>query len=121
MDLLGSASRNPRAPASRVSMLDAVSCNVGWRLAAGLAAVALVLAPAAAADPECSSCVQGKEAIDDQVLRRHVQLTANDDLHQYCESLLRNVLKSGRVARVDSPPDFVASCEDEGRVLIAGQ
>lgn len=102
-------------------MLDVVSCNVGWRLAAGLAAVALVLAPAAAADPECSSCVQGKEAIDDQVLRRHVQLTANDDLHQYCESLLRNVLKSGRVARVDSPPDFVASCEDEGRVLIAGQ
>lgn len=101
-------------------MLDSVS-KLGWKLAGACATAALVLAPAAAADPECSSCQQGKEAIDDQVLHRHVQLTATDDLHQYCESLLRNVLKSGRVARVDSPPDFVASCEDEGRVLIAGQ
>ncbi len=100
-------------------MFDFVSCTLGWKLAGATAA--LVLAPVATADPECSSCEQGKEAIDDQVLRRHVQLTATDDLHQYCESLLRNVLKSGRVARVDSPPDFVASCEDEGRVLIAGQ
>ncbi|WP_234786440.1 hypothetical protein [Mycolicibacter sinensis] len=90
-------------------------------LATAVTTAALVVAPAAAADSECSACAQGKEAIDDQVLRRHVQLTANDDLHQYCESLLRNVLKSGRVARVDSPPDFVASCEDEGRMLIAGQ
>ncbi|MCV7386367.1 hypothetical protein H7K14_21410 [Mycolicibacter longobardus] len=102
-------------------MLESVSGRFGWRSAAGIFAATLVLAPAAAADPECSSCEQGKEAIDDQVLHRHVPLTATDDLHQYCESLLRNVLKSGRVARVDSPPDFVASCEQEGRVLIAGR
>ena len=49
-------------------MFDFVSCILGWKLAG--AAAALVLAPTATADPECSSCEQGKDAIDDEVLRR---------------------------------------------------
>lgn len=52
----------------RLSMFDFVSCILGWKLAG--AAAALVLAPTATADPECSSCEQGKDAIDDEVLRR---------------------------------------------------
>jgi hypothetical protein len=28
-------------------------------------------------------------------------------------------LKSGKIARVDSGPDFIAGCQDEGRALLA--
>jgi hypothetical protein len=49
----------------------------------------------------------------------HVQLTPGTDLHQYCETLLRSDLKSGQIARVDSPPDYVTGGQDEGRALLA--
>jgi hypothetical protein len=90
----------------------------GVRLVAGIGAVTFVFAPAAGADPGSPSYGQGKQAIDDQVLNRHVQLSPSTDLSQYCESLLKNVLKSGLMPRVDSAPDFYAGCQDEGRVLI---
>jgi hypothetical protein len=98
-----------------------VSCNPGLRLAAVISAVVFVFAPAARADSGSPSWDQGKQAIDDQVLHRHVQLTPSDDLYVYCQSLLGNVLKSGMIARVDSPPDFVAGCQDEGRALLGSQ
>jgi hypothetical protein len=46
-------------------------------------------------------------------------LTPGTDLHAYRETLLRSDLKSGQVARVDSPSDYVTGCQDEGRVLLA--
>ena len=73
------------------------------------------------ADSGSPSYEQGKQAIDDQVLNRHVQLTPSTDLYQYCDILRGNVLKSGLMARVDSPSDFIAGCQDEGRELIASQ
>jgi hypothetical protein len=98
-----------------------VSCNPGLTLVAVISAVVFVFSPAARADSGSPSYNQGKQAIDDQVLRRHVQLTPSDDLHEYCQSLLGNVTKSGMMPRVDSPPDFVAGCQDEGRALLASQ
>ncbi|MBS9535025.1 hypothetical protein KIH27_15655 [Mycobacterium sp. M1] len=93
----------------------------GRYLVAFGAAAAIALAASAGAEPGCASCEQGKQAIDDQVLHRHVHLTPSDDLNQYCQSLLRNVLKSGIVAKVDSASDFVAGCEEEGHALLASQ
>jgi len=98
-----------------------VSWNPGLRLVAVISAGAVVFAPAARADSGSPSYEQGKQAIDDQVLNRHVQLKPSTDLEQYCRSLLGNVLKSGLIPRVDSPPDFVAGCQDEGRALQASQ
>jgi len=91
----------------------------GLTLAAVISAAAVVFAPAAGADPGSPSYNQGKQAIDDQVLNRHVQLTPGADLYQYCDRLRANVLKTGSMARVDSPPDFIAGCQDEGNALIA--
>jgi hypothetical protein len=91
----------------------------GWTLAAVISAATVVFAPAAGADPGSPSYNQGKQAVDDQVLNRHVQLTPGTDLYQYCDRLRANVLKTGSMARVDSPPDFIAGCQDEGNALIA--
>jgi hypothetical protein len=82
-----------------------------------MSAAAAVLCPAAAADPGSPSYQQGKQAIDDQVQLHHVQFPAGTNWQDYCQEELRNVLKSGKVARVDSPPDFIAGCSDEGRAL----
>lgn len=85
-------------------------------LPAVFSAVTFVLAPAAGADPGSPSYNQGKQAIDDQVYRHHVRMTADwfQDL-DYCRQLLGNALKSGLMPRVDSPSDFIAGCQDEGR------
>lgn len=91
----------------------------GLTLAAVISAAAVVFAPAAGADPGSPSYNQGKQAIDDQVLNRHVQLPPGTDLYQYCDRLRANVLKTGMMARVDSPTDFIAGCQDEGNALIA--
>lgn len=81
----------------------------------------VVFCPAAAADPGSPSYEQGRQSIDDAVHEYHVQLTPGTELHEYCETLLRSDLKSGQIARVDSPSDYVAGCEDEGRALLASQ
>ena len=96
-----------------------VSSIRGLTLAAVISAAAVVFAPAAGADPGSPSYNQGKQAVDDQVLNRHVQLTPGTDLYQYCDRLRANVLKTGSMARVDSPSDFIAGCQDEGNALIA--
>jgi hypothetical protein len=48
-----------------------------------------------------------------------VDFNAGTDLNQYCQQVLLGDLKSGKIARVDSGPDFIDGCQDEGRVLLA--
>ena len=98
-----------------------VSWIPGLRLVASIGAAVVVLCPSAAADPGSPSYQQGKQSIDDAVHQYHVQLTPGTDLHAYCETLLRSDLKSGQIARVDSPSDYVTGCQDEGRVLLTSQ
>lgn len=71
------------------------------------------------ADPSSPSYGQGKQAIEEQVQQYHVQLNPSTDLGQYCQRVMMSDLKSGKIGRVDSPPDFIAGCQDEGRTLIA--
>lgn len=96
-----------------------VKCSRGLSVAAAVSAAAVVFAPAAAADPDSPSYGQGKQAIDEQVQQYHVQLSPGTDLNQYCQRVLNSDLKSGKIGRVDSGPDFIAGCQDEGRTLIA--
>jgi hypothetical protein len=98
-----------------------VSWIPGLRLVAGVSAAVVVFCPAAAADPGSPSYQQGKQAIDDQVQQHHVQFPVSTDWQQYCQDELRNVLKSGKVPRVDSSSDFIAGCQDEGRALAVSQ
>ncbi|ORJ52601.1 hypothetical protein B5M45_30915 [Mycobacterium simiae] len=97
--------------------------SVGQKSGAGLAAavsvVAVLLAPAANADGQSPSYLQGKQAIDEQVLNLHVQLGDTFGLDRYCKTLLQNALRTGQILKVDSPSDFVAGCQDEGRALVA--
>jgi hypothetical protein len=98
-----------------------VSRNRGLRLVASTGAAVVVFCPSAAADPGSPSYQQGKQSIDDAVHQYHVQLTPSTDLHDYYETLLRSDLKSGQIATVDVPSDYVAGCQDEARVkLIPG-
>ncbi|WP_144207204.1 hypothetical protein [Mycobacterium tilburgii] len=80
-----------------------------------------VFARAAAADPNSPSHGQGKQAIDEQVQQHHVRLDPATDLNEYCHQVLMGSLKSGKIARVDSGPDFIAGCQDEGRALLASR
>lgn len=96
-------------------------CSHGLRLATVLSAVGVAFAPAVVADPGSPSYNQGKQAIDDQVNQHHVQFPASTNWQDYCQEELRNVLKSGKVSRVDSSSDFIAGCQDEGRALAAPQ
>jgi hypothetical protein len=98
-----------------------VRCHRGSILLTTVSVVAFVFAPVAAADTGSPSYNQGKQAIDDQILNRHVQLTPSDDLQAYCLSLLGNVTKSGMMPSVNVPSDFMAGCQDEGHVLVPGQ
>jgi hypothetical protein len=98
-----------------------VSWISGLRLVAGISAAVIAFCPTAAADPGSPSYQQGKQAIDDQVQQHHVQFPTGTNWQDYCQEELRNVLKSGKVARVDSPSDFVSGCQDEGRALVASQ
>ncbi|BBY24080.1 hypothetical protein [Mycobacterium stomatepiae] len=91
----------------------------GGRLVAAAGAFVVFWCPTAVADPGSPSYLQGKQAIDDQVQQHHVQFPAGTNWQDYCQEELRNVLKSGKVARVDSPPDFIAGCSDEGRALAS--
>jgi hypothetical protein len=99
--------------------MNRVYCSRRLTPAAVMGAVALFLAPAAAADPGSPSYAQGKQAIDEQVQQYHVQLNPGTDLNQYCQQVLMGDLKGGKIARVDSGPDFIAGCQDEGRALLA--
>jgi hypothetical protein len=98
-----------------------VSCDRALTLLSALAAVACAASPAAAADPGSPSYNAGKQAIDDQVNVHHVQFPADTDWQAYCEESLRGVLKTGQVLRVDSAPDFIAGCQDEGHALLPSQ
>ena len=98
-----------------------MNCHRGLSLLTAFCAVVFVFAPAAGADPGSPSYNQGKQAIDDQVNQHHVQFPAGTNWQDYCQEELRNVLKSGKVSRVDSPSDFVAGCQDEGRALTPSQ
>jgi hypothetical protein len=90
-------------------------------LAAVFGAAMFFFAPDATADPGSPSYGQGKQAIDEQVQQHHVQLDPVTDLNQYCQQILMGDLKSGKIARVDSGPDFIAGCQDEGRALLASR
>lgn len=98
-----------------------VSTKRGVMLAAVVGAAAFLFAPAVSADPGSPSYGQGKQAIDEQVQQHHVQLDPATDLTQYCQQILMGDLKSGKIARVDSGPDFIAGCQDEGRSLLAAR
>jgi hypothetical protein len=119
VDLLGVANRRKRLIHQKTYDWS-VSRIRGARLAAAMSAAVVVCCPTAAADPGSPSYQQGKQAVDDQVQQHHVQFPAGTNWPEYCQEELRNVLKSGKVARVDSAPDFVAGCQDEGR-LVATQ
>jgi hypothetical protein len=98
-----------------------MSSDRGLTLAAAFCAAVILSAPAAAADAGSPSYEQGKQAIDEQVQRYHVQLDSGTDLTQYCQQVLMGDLKSCKIARVDSGPDFVAGCQDEARALLASR
>lgn len=98
-----------------------VNYRRGVGLAALMSAAAFVFTPAAAADPDSPSYGQGKQAIDEQVQQYHVQLSPTTDWAQYCQRVLNSDLKSGKISRVESPADFIAGCQDEGRTLIASR
>lgn len=80
--------------------------------------VAVLCAPVAGADPGSPSYNLGKRAIDEQV-RNHVKFAPDTDWQQYCQGALSDFLRSGRVAQVNSPDDFIAGCQDEGRAVAA--
>jgi hypothetical protein len=120
MDLLGLSAR--RGPLVRWATYDDFVgriCRLG--LVAAMSAAVVVFCPAAAADPGSPSYQQGKQAIDEQIQQYRVQLNPSTDLNQYCQRVLASDLKSGKIARVDSSPDFIAGCQDEGRALTASQ
>jgi hypothetical protein len=96
-----------------------VGHNHGFTLAAAISAVTFAFAPTAGADPGSPSYNQGKQAIDIQVNQHHVQFPPSTDWQKYCQEELGNVTKSGIMPRVDSPPDFIAGCQDEGRAIVA--
>lgn len=48
-----------------------------------------------------------------------VELNADTDWNQYCQGVLQSDLKCGKITQVDSGPDFIAGCQDEGRALTA--
>jgi hypothetical protein len=97
---------------------DVVNCNRALKLLTAFAAVAFVASPVATADPGSPSYNQGKQSIDDAAHQGPLHIT---DLTQYCNILLGWETKSGHIAQVDSPPDFIAGCEDEGHVLVPTQ
>lgn len=101
--------------------MNAVNGRRGMTLAAGVGLLAVVFAPAAGADPTSPSYAQGEQALDEQVQQYQVQLNPGTDLIQYCQQLLMGNLKSGKIARVESGPDFLAGCQDEARAVIASQ
>lgn len=88
-------------------------------LAVAMGVTTILLAPAANADGESASYVQGKQIIDEQVYKMHVQLGDDSGLDSYCRNLLQNALRTGQIARVESPSDFIAGCQDEGRAIVA--
>jgi hypothetical protein len=95
-----------------------VNRNRTLTLLTAVAAAVIAAAPAAQADPGSPSYNQGKQAIDDAAHQGPLHVT---DLTRYCNILLGFELKSGQMARVDSPPDFIAGCQDEGHVLLPSQ
>jgi hypothetical protein len=95
-----------------------MSLNRAQKLLMALAAVATAVSPIATADPGSTSYNQGRQAIDDAV---HQEPLHVNDLATYCNTLLGFELKSGQIARVNSPPDFIAGCEDEGHTLLPSQ
>jgi hypothetical protein len=98
-----------------------VTWNGGMRLVGSIGAAVVIFCPIASADPGSLSYQQGKQALDEQVNKYHVQLKPSTDLNGYCQVVLMNALKSGKISRVDSGPDFIAGCQDEARAAIASQ
>lgn len=94
------------------------SCAVAG-LATGFGVAAILLAPAANADGQSSSYLQGQQAIDEQVYRNHVQLGDDSGMETYCKNLLQNSLRTGQILRVDSVTDYMNGCQDEARAILA--
>ena len=78
----------------------------------------LALSPAVAADPGTPSYEQGRQSVDDAASHGPLRVT---DLAAYCNILMRWELKSGQIAVVESPDDFINGCQDEGRIILASQ
>jgi hypothetical protein len=95
-----------------------VICSPALTLLTALVAVAVAFSPVATADTGSPSYNQGKQAIDNAAQQGPLHVS---DLTGYCNTLLGFELKSGQIARVDSPPDFIAGCQDEGRALLPSQ
>jgi hypothetical protein len=88
-------------------------------LAAAMSVVAVLLSPAASADGQSPSYLQGKQAIDEQVYKFHVQLGDDSGLDTYCKTLLQNSLRTGKILKVDSVTDFMTGCQDEAHAVLA--
>ncbi|CAM5707377.1 hypothetical protein MAUB1S_05165 [Mycolicibacterium aubagnense] len=95
-----------------------MSSTRALKLLTALAAATFAISPIATADPGSPSYNQGKQAIDDAASQGPLHI---NDLTRYCNTLLGFELKSGHLARVDSPPDFIAGCQDEGHRLLPPQ
>ncbi|OBA57450.1 hypothetical protein A5647_23375 [Mycobacterium sp. 1100029.7] len=91
------------------------------RISIALSVAVLAVCPVATADPGSASYLQGIQAVDIQFYQHHVRFPADIDWASYCQEDLKNVLKSGIMHQVDSGPDFIAGCTDEGRRLLATQ
>lgn len=78
----------------------------------------LALSPAAGADPGSPSYDQGRQSIDDAASHGPLRVS---DLAAYCDTLMRWELKSGQIAVVESPADFISGCQDEGRTILSSQ
>jgi len=85
-----------------------VGSNLRLALAVAISCVAFILSPAAAADPESPSYEAGQQIIDDAARQGPLHVT---DLSAYCHTLLGWATKSGEIARVEAPEDFLAGCQ----------
>lgn len=96
-----------------------VSWNRSLNLVSAVcAAVGMAVSPVATADSGSPSYNAGRQAIDNLVNIHHVQFPADTDWPTYCEQVRANALRTGQILQIDSPPDFIAGCQDEGRTLV---
>lgn len=108
-------------PAQKPSYADPVRCHRVWKLFAAVAVAACAASPIASADSGSPSYDAGKQSIDNLVNVHHVQFPSDTDWPTYCEQVRTNALRTGQILHIDSPADFVAGCQDEGRALASSR
>jgi len=108
-------------PAQKSSYADLMCCRRAWKLFAAVAVAACAASPIVSADSGAPSYDAGKLSIDNLVNVHHVQFPSDTDWPTYCEQVRTNVLRTGQILHIDSPADFIAGCQDEGRALASSK